>query len=178
MLQNVKTDLTPQSSCSHDRHDNNKNNNRIDMATTYSSFVSALPFELVAAIFNMLTMEQNVCCTQVCHTWRSFILSSWGGLWQELSDSNCNFVQDLTPYHISGRQVKILEMNARKRRKQSKEINFLVSRKCHHIQAGTIHILYLSMLFISYYNHHYYYSYWCCCYYSNCYCHVIFYVYV
>ncbi|KAI7854316.1 hypothetical protein BDC45DRAFT_509184 [Circinella umbellata] len=81
-------------------------------------------------------MEQNICCTQVCHTWRSFILTSWGGLWNELSDSNCNFIQDLTPYHISGRQVKILEMNARKRRKQSKEIKFLVSKKCHHIQTA------------------------------------------
>ncbi|KAI9248548.1 hypothetical protein BDA99DRAFT_229227 [Phascolomyces articulosus] len=105
------------------------------MTHTNSSFVDVLPFELVSAIFSMLTMEQNVCCTQVCHAWRSFILYSWGGLWHELSDDNCNFVHDLVSYPISGQHVKILHMNARKRRKQSQEIKFLVSHHCCHIQA-------------------------------------------
>ena len=116
-------------------------------AVSKGSFVAILPYELVSEIFAMLSMKQAIQCIQICQSWRSFILS-WGGLWQELSDSACDFVHDLAPYKdfLQGKQVKSLSMHVRKRRKQTKAINFLRLHNCCNVQTGKPSSAYGSLL--------------------------------
>ncbi|KAI9250520.1 hypothetical protein BDA99DRAFT_522712 [Phascolomyces articulosus] len=99
-------------------------------------FVTYLPYDEIATIFSLCSFRDCIRFTRVSVSWRTFLLC-WPGLWENITDRHCNYVDLLTtvPSTIQGRHVHKVDVQNKNMNEQQAVIEFLQKMNCNALDS-------------------------------------------
>lgn len=108
-------------------------------------FCQALPYDVLACIFEHLSFERRLVCLGVCRSWRAFLLG-WPGSWREVlldrGEKQTRILPLIVASHVRRIVIKLAEARA-----QQRTLKWIYDAACQNIQHFGAVTLSLVVLF-------------------------------